>query len=68
MYLLMLLLCVNLFNIVCCLMFNLSFYFEKVSWNHITLGHKFLIISICSPRLAFVPLMFYCMIFFFLVL
>ena len=49
-------------------MFNLSFSFKKVSWRHITLGSKFLMISVNSSKLAFVPLMFHCMILFVLVL
>ena len=49
-------------------MFNLSFSFKNVSWRDITLGHKFLMISVSSSRLAFVSLMFYCMILFVLVL
>ena len=51
--------------IVCCLMFNLLFSFKKKFLGNITLGHMFLMISVSSSRLAFVPLMFHCMIFFF---
>ena len=45
-------------------MFNLSFSFKNFSWRHIKLGCKFLMISIISSRLGFVPLMFHCMILF----
>ena len=49
--------------IACCLIFNLSFLL-KISLWHITHGHKFLIMSVNSSRLAFEPLMLHCMILF----
>ena len=52
--------------IVCCLIFNLSFSFKKVSWRHITHGRKFLMMSVNWSKLAFVPLMFHYMILFIL--